>query len=106
VTDDTSHPRKGLECLADLTCDGGSPRERPGYSVRRKPSGNRIAEVRLAIYDGDYEASVAVVRNALGDEDFQSDGPKEPHCRRGSDRLRTAPCMTVMAWRDVATHRA
>jgi hypothetical protein len=40
--------------------------------VRRKPSSNRIAEVRLTIYDGDYEASVAVVRNALGDEDFQS----------------------------------
>jgi hypothetical protein len=40
--------------------------------VRRKPSGNRIAEVRLTIHDGDYEASVAVVRNDLGDEDFQS----------------------------------
>jgi hypothetical protein len=39
--------------------------------VRRTPPGNRIAEVRLIIYDADYEASVAVVRNALGDEDFQ-----------------------------------
>jgi hypothetical protein len=40
--------------------------------VRRTSSGNRIAEVRLTIYDVDYEASVAVVRNALGDADLQS----------------------------------
>jgi hypothetical protein len=30
------------------------------------------AEARLKIHDADYEVSVAVVRNALGDEDFQS----------------------------------
>jgi hypothetical protein len=39
--------------------------------MRRTPSGKRIAEVRLNIHDADYESSVAVVRNALGDEDFQ-----------------------------------
>jgi hypothetical protein len=39
--------------------------------VRCTPSGKRIGEVRLKIYDADYEASVAVVRNALGNEDFQ-----------------------------------
>jgi hypothetical protein len=39
--------------------------------VRRTASGKRIAEVRLNIHDVDYESSVAVLRNALGDEDFQ-----------------------------------
>jgi len=72
VTDDTSHRVTALESLADLTCDGRSPRETTGCSVRRTPSGKRIAEARLNIHHADYEASVAVVRNASGDEDFQS----------------------------------
>lgn len=32
----------------------------------------RTDTVRFSIYDADYEASVAVARNALGDRDFQS----------------------------------
>ena len=40
--------------------------------MRRTPSGKRIAGVGLKIHDADYEAPVAVVRNALSDGDFQS----------------------------------
>ena len=59
MTDDTSH-RVRVTSASDLTCDGGCPRETTGCTVRRTPSGKRIAEVRLKIHDADYEASVAV----------------------------------------------
>jgi predicted ATPase/DNA-binding CsgD family transcriptional regulator len=61
-----------LECLADLSCDGGSAREATRLLGAAQAIRQRIGEVRFKIYDADYEASVAVLRNALGDEDFQS----------------------------------
>jgi predicted ATPase/class 3 adenylate cyclase/DNA-binding CsgD family transcriptional regulator len=61
-----------LECLAALAGEDGSHREAArlfgaAYAIRQ-----RIGEVRFQIYNASYEASVAVVRNALGEEDFDS----------------------------------
>jgi len=61
-----------LECLADLSCDGGSAREATRLFGAAHAIRQRIGEVRFKIYDADYEATVEAVRNALGDEDFQS----------------------------------
>jgi predicted ATPase/class 3 adenylate cyclase/DNA-binding CsgD family transcriptional regulator len=61
-----------LECLADLSCDGGSSREATRLFGAAHAIRQRIGEVRFTIYDAGYEASVAVVRNALGEQDFQS----------------------------------
>jgi predicted ATPase/class 3 adenylate cyclase/DNA-binding CsgD family transcriptional regulator len=61
-----------LECLADLTTDGGGPREATRLLGAAHALRQTIGEVRFTIWDADYEASVAVVRNALGDQDFQS----------------------------------
>jgi predicted ATPase/class 3 adenylate cyclase len=61
-----------LEWLADLSCDGGSAREATRLLGAAHAIRQRIGEVRFKIYDADYEATVEAVRNALGDEDFQS----------------------------------
>jgi predicted ATPase/class 3 adenylate cyclase/DNA-binding CsgD family transcriptional regulator len=61
-----------LECLADLSSDGASPREATRLLGAAHAIRQRIGEVRFQIYDAGYEASVAVVRNALGEQDFQS----------------------------------
>ena len=61
-----------LECLADLSCDGGSAREATRLFGAAHAIRQRIGEVRFKIYDADYAATVEAVRNALGDEDFQS----------------------------------
>jgi predicted ATPase/class 3 adenylate cyclase/DNA-binding CsgD family transcriptional regulator len=60
-----------LECLADLTSDGGGPREAARLFGAAHAIRQTIGEVRFKVCDAGYEASVAVVRNALGDEDFQ-----------------------------------
>ena len=47
--------------------------EKPhGYSARRTPSGRRMGAVRFKVWDAGYEASVAALRNAMGDNDFDS----------------------------------
>lgn len=61
-----------MECLAALAADAGSPREAArlfgtAHSIRR-----RIGAVRFKIYDAEYEASVARLRETLGDEDFDA----------------------------------
>ena len=61
-----------LECLAVLAGEAGSHREAARLFGAAEAVRLRIGTVRFKIYDADYEASVAVVRNALGDEDFQS----------------------------------
>ena len=61
-----------LDCLAVLAGDAGSHREAArlfgaGHAIRQ-----RIGEVRFKIYDAGYEASVAEVRDALGEDDFDA----------------------------------
>ena len=68
MTDDTSHRVRVSSASPISPVIAAVPAKRPGCSVRRTPPGNRIAEVRLTNHDADYEASVAVVRNALGGE--------------------------------------
>ncbi len=61
-----------LECLAALAGKGGSHHEAARLFGAAYGCRQRIGEVRFKVWDAGYEASVAVVRNALGDEDFQS----------------------------------
>ncbi|MDT5411208.1 MAG: hypothetical protein QOG14_3428 [Mycobacterium sp.] len=61
-----------FECLADLACNGGSPREAARLFGAAHAIRQHIGEVRFKIYDADYEASMAALRNALGDHDLQS----------------------------------
>jgi predicted ATPase/class 3 adenylate cyclase/DNA-binding CsgD family transcriptional regulator len=61
-----------LECLADLYCDGGNPREATRLLGAAHAIRQTIGEVRFEIYQAGYEASVEVVRNALGEGDFQA----------------------------------
>ena len=46
--------------------------KRPGCSARQRPSGDAWASVRFKVWDAGYEASVAALRNAMGEEDFES----------------------------------
>jgi len=71
-----SHAHLGLpdifECLAVLACEAGSCRQAArlfgaAHSVRQ-----RMGVVRFKVWDAGYEASVAVVRDALGEQDFDS----------------------------------
>ena len=61
-----------LECLADLTGDGGSAREAARLFGAASAIRQRIGEVRFKIYDARYEASVAALRDAMGEKDFES----------------------------------
>ena len=61
-----------LECLADLTGDGGSAREAARLFGAAHAIRQRIGEVRFEIYDAGYEASVAVLRDAMGEKDFDA----------------------------------
>jgi predicted ATPase/class 3 adenylate cyclase/DNA-binding CsgD family transcriptional regulator len=61
-----------LECLADLTGDGGSAREAArlfgaAYGIRE-----RMGAVRFKVWNAGYQASVAALRDALGEKDFES----------------------------------
>jgi predicted ATPase/class 3 adenylate cyclase/DNA-binding CsgD family transcriptional regulator len=61
-----------LECLADLTGDGGSAREAARLFGAAHAARQRIGEVRFKIYDAGCAASVAALRDALGEQDFES----------------------------------
>ena len=61
-----------LECLAALAGDGGSAREAARLFGAAEAIRQRIGEVRFKIYDAGYEASVAALRDALGEKDFES----------------------------------
>ncbi|MFZ0902714.1 MAG: response regulator transcription factor, partial [Mycobacterium sp.] len=61
-----------LECLGTLAGDAGSHREAArlfgaAYGIRQ-----RMGVVRFQIYDADYQASVAALRDALGENGFDS----------------------------------
>jgi DNA-binding CsgD family transcriptional regulator len=61
-----------LECLATLAGDRGSAREAARLFGAAEAIRQRIGEVRFKIYDAGYEASVAALRNAMGEKDFES----------------------------------
>jgi predicted ATPase/class 3 adenylate cyclase/DNA-binding NarL/FixJ family response regulator len=61
-----------LECLAALAGHDDSHREAARLFAAAHAIRLRIGAVRFKIYDAGYEASVAVVRNALGEADFDA----------------------------------
>jgi DNA-binding CsgD family transcriptional regulator len=61
-----------LECLAALAGDACSHREAARLFGAAHAIRQRIGAVRFKIWNAGYEASVAAVRDALGDKDFDS----------------------------------
>jgi hypothetical protein len=61
-----------LEVLADLAGEAGSYRNAARLFGAAQAIRQRIGSVRYKIYDAGYEASVAAVRDALGEKDFDS----------------------------------
>ena len=59
-----------LEVLAGLAGDTGSHREAARLFGAAEAIRQRTGEVRFPIYQAGYDASVAAIRNALGDSDF------------------------------------
>ena len=66
VTSDT------LECLATLAADTGSHREAVRLFGAAAAIRQRMGLVRFKVWDAGYEASVSALRNAMGQEDFES----------------------------------
>ena len=61
-----------LECLGTLAGEAGSHREAARLFGAAEAIRQRIGAVRFKIYDAGYEASVATLRDALSDNDFDS----------------------------------
>jgi DNA-binding CsgD family transcriptional regulator len=61
-----------LECLGALAGAAGSHREATRLFGAAHAIRQRTGAVRFKIWDAGYDASVAAVRNALGDQDFDS----------------------------------
>ncbi len=61
-----------LECLGALAGEGGSAREAARLFGAAHAIRQSIGEVRFKIYDAGYEASVAVVRDAMDENDFDA----------------------------------
>jgi DNA-binding CsgD family transcriptional regulator len=61
-----------LECLGALAAQAGSHREAARLFGAAHAIRQRIGEVRFKIYDAGYEASVTGLRDAMGEEDFDS----------------------------------
>jgi DNA-binding CsgD family transcriptional regulator len=61
-----------LECLATLAGDVGSHREAARLFGAAHGIRQRMGAVRFKVWDAGYQASVAVLRDALGEKDFQS----------------------------------
>jgi DNA-binding CsgD family transcriptional regulator len=61
-----------LECLAALAVDSGNHREAARFSGAADAIRQRTGEVRFKIFDAAYEASVAALRDAMGEKDFES----------------------------------
>ena len=66
------HVPEVLEILGGLAGDGGSHREAARLFGATDAARRRIGVVRLKIHDASYEHSVASVRCALGDSDFDA----------------------------------
>jgi DNA-binding CsgD family transcriptional regulator len=61
-----------LECLGTLAGDGGSHREAARLFGAAHCIRQRIGAVRFKVWDAAYEASVARLRDALGEQDFDA----------------------------------
>ena len=61
-----------LEVLADLAGETGSYPEAARLFGAAQAIRNRMGAVRLKVWDADYEASVAALRNTMGDKDFEA----------------------------------
>ena len=61
-----------LECLGTLAGEAGSHREAARLFGAAHGNRLRIGAVRFKIWDAGYEASAAAVRDALGEQDFES----------------------------------
>ena len=61
-----------LECLAALAGDAGSHREAARLFGAAHAIRQRIGAVRFKVWDAGYEASVAALRDAMGENDFDS----------------------------------
>ena len=61
-----------LECLGTLAVDAGSHREAARLFGAAHGIRHRMGAVRFKAWDADYEASVATLRDALGDKDFDA----------------------------------
>jgi predicted ATPase/class 3 adenylate cyclase/DNA-binding CsgD family transcriptional regulator len=59
-----------LECLATLAGDAGSHREAARLFGAAAAIRQRMSLVRFKVYDAGYEASVATLREAMGNKDF------------------------------------
>ena len=71
-----SHAHLGLpdifECLAVLACEAGSCRQAARLFGAEHSVRQRMGVVRFKVWDAGYEASVAAVRHALGEQEFDS----------------------------------
>ena len=61
-----------LECLATLADEAGSHREAARLFGAAAAIRERMGAVRFKVYDAGYEASVAALRDAMGEKDFDS----------------------------------
>ena len=61
-----------LECLAALAGDAGSRLEAARLFGAAHAMRQRMGAVRFKVWDADYDAWVAALRDALGDKDFES----------------------------------
>ncbi len=61
-----------LECLAALAADAESHRETARLFGAAAAMRERMGMVRFKIYDSDYQASRTVLRNAMGNNDFEA----------------------------------
>jgi predicted ATPase/class 3 adenylate cyclase/DNA-binding CsgD family transcriptional regulator len=61
-----------LECLGTLAGDAGIHREATRLFGAAHGIRQRMGAIRFKIYEADYEASVAALRDALGEQDFDS----------------------------------
>jgi predicted ATPase/class 3 adenylate cyclase/DNA-binding CsgD family transcriptional regulator len=61
-----------LECLAALARDAGSYREAARLFGAAEAIRQRIGVVRFKVWDARYEASVAALREAMGEKDFDT----------------------------------
>ena len=61
-----------LECLAVLAVDAGSHREAARLFGAAHGIRQRMGAVRFKVWNADYHASVAALRDAMGDSDFDS----------------------------------
>jgi predicted ATPase/class 3 adenylate cyclase/DNA-binding CsgD family transcriptional regulator len=61
-----------FECLAALAVDAGSHREAARLFGAADAIRQRTGEVRFQIHQAGYEASVAALRDAMGEKDFES----------------------------------